>query len=102
MATSIRPALTALQAQAVANLVLSDHLPDRFTADQPWFDVPHACWHVSVLLTYPGIGVLGTVGEIQVAAHTETILAHTPWATMWHTAHTLYTAHRDALAPPAV
>lgn len=102
MATSTRPSLTALQAQATANLVLSDHLPDRFTADQPWFDAPHACWHVPVILAYPGIGVLGTVGEIQVAAHTDTVLTHTPWEAMRHTAHTLYDAHRDALAPPAV
>jgi len=33
MAAKTIPHITALQAQAVANGFLSDHLPDRFTAD---------------------------------------------------------------------
>lgn len=97
-----RPTLTALEAQATANLLLSDHLPDRFTADQPCFDAPQGCWRVPVLLTYPGIGVLGTVGEIQVAAQAATVLTHTSWDTMLQTAHALYDAHCDALAPPVL
>jgi hypothetical protein len=98
MAIHTTPSITALQAQATANLVLSDHLPDRFTADQAWFDPQHACWHVPVILTYPGVGVLGTVGEIQVAAQSETVVAHTPWEGMRHTAQGLYDTHRDAIA----
>ena len=85
------------QAQATATLFLSDHLPDRFTADQPWFDFQGACWHVPVILTYPGVGVLGTVGDIQVAAQTATVVAHTPCEVMRHTAQGFYDAHRDAI-----
>ncbi len=42
MLTHITPHITALQAQATANLFLSDHLPDRFTADQARFN-PAVC-----------------------------------------------------------
>lgn len=97
MTTHTAPVITALQAQATANLLLSDHLPDRFTADQARFDPQAACWHVPVILTYPGIGVLGTVGDIQVAAQAETVIAHTPFEVMWHTARSLYDTHRDAI-----
>ena len=97
MTTHTAPAITALQAQATANFFLSDHLPDRFTADQPHFDPQMACWHVPVILTYPDVGVLGTVGDIQVAAQTETVVAHTPCAVMRHTAQGLYNAHCHAI-----
>src|SRR5262245_52630352 len=102
MATHTTPSITVLQAQAVANLLLSDHLPDRFTADQPCFDPQEVCWHVPVILTYPGVGVLGTVGEIQVAAQTETVVAHTPWGVMRDTAQGFYDAHRDAIETPVL
>lgn len=102
MTTHTTPFITALQAQATANLFLSDHLPDRFTADQAQFALQMACWHVPVILTYPGVGVLGTVGDIQVAAQTETVVAHTPFAVMRHTAQGLYDAHRDAIDTPVV
>jgi len=97
MATHTTPSITALQAQATATLFLSDHLPDRFTADQPWFDPQGACWHVPVILTYPGMGVLGTVGDIQVAAQTATVVAHRACGVMRYTAQGLYDAHRDAI-----
>jgi hypothetical protein len=92
------PHITALQAQATVNLFLSDYLPDRFTANQARFNPQEACWHVPVILAYPGVGVLGTVGEISIAAEAETILAHTLFATMCQKAQALYNAHRDAIA----
>jgi hypothetical protein len=52
---------------------------------------------VPVILVYPGVGVLGTVGEISIAAEAETVLVHTPFATMRQTAQDLYNAHRDAI-----
>jgi hypothetical protein len=52
---------------------------------------------VPVILVYPGVGVLGTVGEISIAAEAETVLVHTPFATMSQTAQDLYNAHRDAI-----
>jgi hypothetical protein len=97
MTTHTAPYITALQAQAIANLFLSDHLPDRFTADQAQFDPHDACWHVPVILAYPGVGALGTVGEILIAAHTETMIAHTPFEEMRQRAQCLYDAHRDAI-----
>ena len=102
MTTPTTSSVTTLQAQATANLFLSDHLPDRFTADQPWFDPQGACWHVPVILTSPGVGVLGTVGDIQVAAQTATVVAHTSCEVMRHTAQGLYDAHRDAIATTAL
>jgi hypothetical protein len=102
MTTHMAPSVTALQAQATANLFLSNHLPDRFTADQPWFDPQGACWHVSVILAYPGVGVLGTVGDMQVATQTATVVAYTPCEVMRHTAQDLYSAHRDAIDTTAV
>jgi hypothetical protein len=50
-----------------------------------------------VLLTYPGAGVLGTVGDIQVAAQAATVVAHTPFEVMRHTAQGLYDTHRDTI-----
>ena len=102
MTTPTTSSVTALQAQATANLFLSDHLPDRFTADQIWFDPQGACWHVPVLLTYPGVGALGTVGDIQVAMRTATVVAHTPCEVMRHTAQGLYDVHRDTIDTTAV
>ncbi len=49
------PRLTAMQAQAAANLFLNDHLPDRFTADQPQLKAAINVWQVPVILVYPGI-----------------------------------------------
>ena len=97
MTTHPAPAITALQAQATANLFLSDHLPDRFTAEQACFDPQEVCWRVPVILAYPGVGALGTVGEIQIAAQTATVVVHTPFEVMRHTAQGLYDAHRDAI-----
>ena len=55
--------ITALRAQAAANLFLSEHLPDRFTADQAQFNPQGGCWHVPVILAYPGVGALGGAGK---------------------------------------
>jgi len=61
------PQVTALQAQAAANLFLSDHLGDRFTADQAKISATDDVWEVPVILTYPLIGSVGQVGEILVS-----------------------------------
>jgi hypothetical protein len=97
MLTHITPHITALQAQATANLFLSDYLPDRFTADQACFDPQEVCWRVPVILAYPDVGALGTVGELQVGAQTAIVVAHTPFEVMRHTAQGLYDIHRDAI-----
>jgi hypothetical protein len=89
--------ITALQAQAAANLFLSEHLPDRFTADQAQFNPQGGCWHVPVILAYPGIGALGGVGEIWVATQEAAVIFHTPVEEMWARAQHLYDAHRDAI-----
>jgi hypothetical protein len=76
--------VTALQAQGIVNKFLSNSLPDQFTADQP--KLADNQWQVPVILAYPHIGSLGTVGEIKIDMAIPqsgryangTILSHTP------------------------
>jgi hypothetical protein len=87
--------ITALQAQAIANQFLSDHLPDRFTADQP--TLAEDIWQVPVILAYPRIGALGVVGEVWVSAATEAMLSHTELAAMKAAGLHLYKTHQNAI-----
>ena len=91
------PTITALEAQAAANLFLSDHLPDRFCADDPHLDQAANVWRVPVLLAYPIIGPVGQTGEILVSATSEEIISHTPLSEMRAAAQTLIELHRDAI-----
>lgn len=100
MATIIIPKLTALEAQAVANLFLSDHLGDRFMADSPALDAEANVWRVPVLLSYAVIGAVGQTGEILVSTASEEILSYTPIEEMKATASALYEQHRDAIEAP--
>jgi hypothetical protein len=100
MMTVAAPTITALQAQAEANFFLSEHLPDRLTADQPYLDFSSQVWHVPVILTYPFLGVLGQVGEILVSAENKTILSYTPVAETLAAAQALAEQHRDAIEAP--
>jgi hypothetical protein len=97
MAIRTVPQVTALQAQAAANLFLSDHLPDRFTAAQPQLIAADKVWQVPIILAYPGIGSLGCVGGIQISTTEEKVITHTPLADMKQTARQLYDTHRDAI-----
>ena len=97
MAIHIAPQVTALQAQAAANLFFNDHLPDRFTADQPQLDAAYQVWRVPVILAYPGVGALGCVGGVQIATTEAKVLAHTSLAEMKQTAQDLYDTHRHAI-----
>lgn len=97
---STAPPLTALQAQAFANLFLSDHLPDRFMGDTPTFDAVANVWRVPVLLAYAIIGPVGQTGEILVSATKEEIVSHTPFEEMKAAARRLYEENRDAIEAP--
>lgn len=97
MATHPVPQVTALQAQAAANLFLSDHLPDRFTAAQPQLDVVDEVWHVPVVLAYPGVGAVGCVGDICISMLITTVVSYTPLVEMRQVAQALFDAHRDAI-----
>jgi hypothetical protein len=97
MATYSAPQVTALQAQVTANLFLSDHLPDRVTADQPQRNALDHVWHVPVVLAYPGVGVVGYVGEIYINTVSGTVVSHTPLVEMKQAAQALYNVHRDAI-----
>ncbi len=99
IATQIKT-LTALEAQAAANLFLSDNLPDRFCADDPRFDRIANLWRVPVVLAYPFIGSIGQVGEIVVSPSSEDILSHTPLEEMRAAAKPLIELHRDAIEEP--
>jgi hypothetical protein len=89
--------ITALEAQAAANLFLSNNLPDRFLASRPAFDASARVWRVPVLLAYPIIGPVGHTGEILVSATSEEIVSHTPLDEMKASARKLYEQHRDAI-----
>jgi hypothetical protein len=89
--------VTALQAQATANLFLSDRLPDRFTADQPQLNAVDHVWCVPVVLAYPGVGAVGCVGEIRIHTLSDPVVSHTPLAEMKQAAQALYDTHRDAI-----
>jgi len=96
------PIITALQAQAAANLFLSDHLPDRFTAGQPRLDHVDNVWRVPVLLAYPVIGSVGQVGEIVISAASEEVISHTPFEEMKTVAQALYQQHCDEIEAPVL
>lgn len=97
MVANTIPTTTALEAQAAANLFLSDHLPDRFLATSPHFDTPGNMWRVRVILAYPFIGSVGEVGEIVVSATSEEIISHTPLDEMMSRARRLYEQHCESI-----
>lgn len=97
MVANTVPMISALEAQAAANLFLSDNLPDRFCADDPRLDKAARLWRVPVILAYPFIGSVGEVGEITVSALSEEILAHTPLDEMRSRGLSLYDHHREAI-----
>jgi hypothetical protein len=100
MATMTVPKITALEAQAAANLFLSDHLGDRFMADSPRLDAEAGVWCVPVLLSYAIIGSVGQTGEILVSTTSEKVVSHTPIEEMKAAARALYEQHRDAIEAP--
>ena len=86
-----------MEAQAVANLFLSDHLPDRFLASGPTLDDAANVWRVPVLLAYPFIGPVGQTGEILISCTSEEIISYTPLEEMRAVARKLYEENRDAI-----
>jgi hypothetical protein len=100
MATMTVPKITALEAQAVANLFLADHLGDRFLADSPVLDGEAGVWRVPVLLSYAIIGPVRRTGEILVSTTSEEVVSHTPFEEMKAAARALYEQHRDAIEAP--
>lgn len=99
MVANTIPKITALEAEAVASLFLSDRLPDRLTVGDPRLDAA-GVWRVPVLLVYPIIGEVGEVGEIIVGGQTEEIISHTPVDEMLTRAQALSEEHRDAIEAP--
>lgn len=97
MVTNTVPVISALEAQAAANLFLSDNLPDRFCADHPRLDKAARLWRVPVILAYPFIGSVGEVGEITISSTSEDVVSHTPLDEMRSRALGLYEQHREAI-----
>jgi hypothetical protein len=100
MATKTAPTVTALEAQGVANLFLSDHLGDRFLAVRPQLEEGGEVWRVPVVLTYAVIGPVGPVGEVIVSAVSEEVVSHTPVGEMKERARALYEQHREQIEAP--
>jgi hypothetical protein len=92
--------ITALEAQAEANLFLSDHLPDRFMAGDPSLDEEAGIWRAPVLLAYAIIGPVGQTGEILVSAASGEVVSYTPLDEMKAAARALYARHREAIEAP--
>ena len=90
------PSLSALEAQAAANLFLLEHLPDRFLAIEPRWETSAQLWRVPVVISYPFIGSIGEVGEIMISA-LEEIVSYTPLNEMKSRARSLYEQHRDSI-----
>jgi hypothetical protein len=89
--------LTDLEAIAAANLFLSDHMPDSYSAGDPAYDDIARMWRVTVLLTHPRAGLVGEVGEIAVNGFSDEIQSHTPFDEMETRARSLYEEHREAI-----
>jgi hypothetical protein len=100
MSTTVASTITALQAQAAANLFLSDHLPDRFMAGPPSLQLAAHVWRVPVLLAYPLIGPVGQTGEILVSVTAAEVVSYTPIEAMKVAARALYEQHRHAIEAP--
>ena len=100
MATASVPTVRAIEGQAEASLFLSDHLPDRISASTPSLDEAAQVWRVPVILAYPGLGVLGQVGEIVVSTTKAEVISSTPVEEMLKAAWSLAEPRRDAIKAP--
>jgi hypothetical protein len=100
MSTKTVPTVTALEAQGVANLFLSDHLGDRFLAVRPQLDEGGEVWRVPVVLTYAVVGPVGDVGEVIISTGAEEVVSHTPVEEMKERARALYEEHREQIEAP--
>lgn len=98
MSTMNVPTVTAMEAQAEASLFLSDRLPDRISASAP--DEAAWAWRVPVILAYPGLGVLGQIGEVVVSAARTEVISSTPLEDLRNAARELAEKHRDAIEAP--
>lgn len=99
MATMTATKITAFEAEAETNFLLHGIVGDRLTAGDAWFDSAKNVWRVPVLLSYAGIGPVGSVGEVTISdAHQ--ILSHTPAAEMTAAARILYEQNHDAIEAP--
>ena len=97
MVTETIPTVTSFAAHAAANLFLSEHLPDRFCANDPVWDGQRNLWRVPVVLAYPFAGSVGQVGEIAIDASSEEVVSHTPFEEMKSRARGLYKQHRESI-----
>ncbi|PSF32651.1 hypothetical protein C7H19_21210 [Aphanothece hegewaldii CCALA 016] len=89
------PLDTAQQAQATANNFLSNHLGDRFSADQAILNKTGEVWQIPVILAYPVIGSIGQVGEIKISTSSNVIVFHTPIEDMKQVGLKLYESYHD-------
>ena len=90
------------EAERAATLFLRNHLPDRFMATDPRLDPSAHLWRVSVVLSYPGLGSIGEVGEVLIRGGDEQVIYHTPFEEMRSQAKRLYALHRDAIEAPVL
>ena len=91
--TTVRAAkrIDQKRAMSIANGFILRHFRDRFMAGPPhnvaWRGKP--VWVASILLTYPGRGIMGEVGMIAIDARSGAVCAHTLEADLEAAAHRL-------------
>ncbi len=89
--------LTAIEAEAAANLFLSDHMPDRYCAGNARYNNLAQVWRVPIVMSYLHIGEIGEVGEITVSEFSGKIISHTPFDEMRIKGRSLYEQNREAI-----
>lgn len=97
MVSKVLPEITAMEAESVASKFLADNLPDRFTAGEPRLDAGGETWRVPVLLAFPVLGPVGTVGEIVIGTDSKRILSHSPIQVIQEAASRVYEEHRKEI-----
>ena len=88
---------TVLEARAIANDWLINHLPDRFAAGMPELDSGLSGWRAPVWLSYPQLEPLGPVGEIVIDEASGDVREYTPLDQMKNRALELYEQHREQI-----
>lgn len=68
--------LSEIDIQGKVNYFISEHLPNKFTANTP-VKLSKDIWSVEIVLSYPNVGKLGVVGSVQLDL-AGNILDHTP------------------------
>lgn len=96
------PLVSGKAARANANEYLIGEVGDAFSTREPEFVRIRGrpMWLISILLSYPGLGSIGRVGEIMVDGISGKIVGMTPIYEIDKNAERLYKEHKDEIEGP--